>query len=95
MKPKKQPGKKPNLQALIRSKSLHTTPPTDADIQNLLIAMLYDLPDDVDHHAGRARVKLDTLRALHQINLDSKVTGETNDLETDILEMLAKRRAKP
>lgn len=95
--PKKKPRTptkaRPNLQSLIRNRALHSKAPTDIDIQALLIAQLYDLPDDQDHHAGRSRVKLDILKALHEINQDNKETKPLVDsLEADVLALLARRR---
>lgn len=94
----KAPKQPPNLQALIRKKALHATPPTDTDLSALAIAMLFDLPDDQDHHAGRASVKLGILKLLHQINQDNRVLTPVDDsatLEAEVRELLAKRKGTP
>lgn len=91
------PNKPPNVQAVIRKRALSSTPPTDGDLQALAVSMLYELPDDQDHHAGRATVKLNILKLLHQINMDNRVLTPVDDsasLEAEVMELLNKRKAK-
>lgn len=87
-------GPLPTLQSLIRQKALHSTPPTDADIQHLLVALLHDLPDDVGRHAQGGDVKRKILMDLHTINKDNKPVESTGDLDNDLLQLLAARAAK-
>ena len=87
----------PNLQAVIRAKALASNVPTDADLQAMIIALVYSMPDDVAHHAMRAKVKLDAIMALHKINQDNKPPPDTtggDQVEDQVLQMLMERRKK-
>lgn len=89
---KKKPGRKPNLQAMIRDKALHSRPPSDADIQAMLVAMLYDTPDDVGDYAHKTNAKIKCLQLLHQINQDNtKPDNGGDDLDSQVLRLLAER----
>lgn len=85
-------AKKPNLQSMIRSKALHSKPPSDSDIQAMVIAMLYDTPDDVGEYAHKTNAKIKCLQLLHQINQDNtKSDSGGDDLDSQVLRLLAER----
>jgi len=87
--PKKQQPPQ-NVADVVKRRALQQNSPTDNDLAMLAVQMLLDLPDDVDHHASRAKNKIEILKFLHQLNVDSKDPDTPND--SQLLDLLLKNR---
>lgn len=93
-KPKpKSRSKLPNLANLVKRAAMARGMPSDEELARLALLLIYECPDDLDHHAVRTKAKLDALRFLHEMNQDNRApdaTASTEDAET--LELLKKRQ---
>lgn len=85
-------SKLPNLANLVKRAAMARGMPSDEELARLALLLIYETPDDLEHHAVRTRAKLDAMRFLHELNQDNKAdtpTESTEDAET--LELLRKR----
>lgn len=54
---------------------------TDETIQRMILDLVLDTPADKEHHAVRAKVKLEALRLVFEINQANKTAPDGNDTD--------------
>lgn len=82
----------PNLKDLVRKAAKNKGKLTPEEIAFMALTLVYETGDDTDGvHAHRGRLKLDSLKLLHQINLDNKEPTD-GDSDVEILRLLNERK---
>lgn len=86
-------SKLPNLANVVKNAALKRGFPSDQELARLALLLIYETPDDLDHHAVRTKTKLDALRFLHELNMDNKPSQEAGDDQDDkeVQELLKRR----
>lgn len=87
-------SKLPNLANLVKAAAMKRDFPADQELARLALLLIYECPDDQDHHAVRTKAKLDALRFLHELNMDNRPTESATSDDDEELKELLKRRAK-
>lgn len=87
-------SKLPNLANLVKAAAMKRDFPQDQELARLALLLIYECPDDKDHHAVRTKAKLDALRFLHELNMDNRPTEAATSDDDEELKELLKRRAK-
>lgn len=49
----------------------------------MVLNLILDVPDDIEHHAVRVKVKLDALKLIHEINSANRKGSASDDDDTD------------
>lgn len=85
-------SKLPNLANLVRKAAMARGMPSDEELARLALLLIYECPDDLEHHAVRTKAKLDAMRFLHELNLDNRPdTPQESTEDAETLELLRKR----
>ncbi len=90
----KSASKLPNLANLVKAAAMKRDFPQDQELARLALLLIYETPDDKDHHAVRTKAKLDALRFLHELNMDNRPAETATDKDDEEMVELLKRRGK-